>query len=158
MAPPQLTGNTPVLNVIHPLVVGFIPVLGHKTDLSAFYRINSRLGQLFDCYVPLIGEVRFNNRAGAITTGHFKFVVVNFNQNAIGFELCNNCLTRIKAVQPLIGFRGFVVNFGIRGEDIDHRQAMTLTHVVIVEIMRWRNLNAAGTKFRIHIIISNDRD
>ena len=85
-------------------------------------------------------------------------MVVNFNQYTVFFELRYNSFTRIKAVQPLIGFRGFVVNFGIRGEDIDHRQAMTLTHVVIVEIMRWRNLNAAGTKFRIHIIISNNRD
>ena len=158
MTPPQLTGDTPVLNIVHPLVVGFIPVLRHKADFAAFHCFDSRLSQLFDCHVPLIGEVWFDNRPRAIATRYFKFVIVNFNQYTVFFELRYNSFTRIKAVQPLIGFRGFVVNFGIRREDIDHRQAVTLTHVVIVEIMRRRNLNAAGTKFRIHIIISNDRD
>ena len=158
MAPPKLTGDTPVLNIVHPLVVGFIPVLRYKTNFAAFYRFDSWLRQLFDCHIPLIGEVRFDNRTRAIAARHFKFVVVNFNQRTVCFELCHNGFTRIKAVEPLIGFWRFVINFGIRGEDIDHRQAVTLTHVVIVKIVCRRNLNAAGTKLRVHIIISNDRD
>ena len=42
-------------------------------------------------------------------------------------------------------------------KDIDQWQLMTATHLVIVKIMGWGDLHAAGAKVTLDIIISDDR-
>ena len=63
MAPPQLPADTPVLDVVHPFVIGLGPVLRYETDAAAFDGFNCRFGQRFDPYVPLIGQERFDDGA-----------------------------------------------------------------------------------------------
>ena len=43
-------------------------------------------------------------------------------------------------------------------KDIDQRQLVPLTHLVVVEIMGGGDLNAAGTEGRIDILIGNNRN
>src|SRR3546814_20023180 len=40
MAPPQLAADAPVLDVVEPLEVGGLPVVGHEADATGFDRID----------------------------------------------------------------------------------------------------------------------
>ena len=49
-------------------------------------------------------------------------------------------------------------NGGIRVQDIDLAQIVALADFEVIEIMRRRDLDRTGTRFRIGIVIRNDRN
>jgi hypothetical protein len=57
---------------------------------------------------------------------------------------------------PAIRLGGVVVDGGVGGEDVDHLQAVTLAHFVVVEIVRRGDLHAAGAEGGVHVIVGND--
>ena len=158
VAPPELPGNTPVLQVAHPGEIHVLVVLGHELDVAIFHRGNGRLGQLFHGHEPLVGQVGFDDNAGAVASGHLQGVVSDFFQQAKGVQIVHDFLAGIHAVQAAIGLRHFFIEGRIRSQDVDHRQVMTLAHFIVVEVMGGGNFYAAGTKIRVHIIIGDDGD
>ena len=83
---------------------------------------------------------------------------INFFQKIERLEVDDYLLSRIKSIHPAICFRDDIIEFCVFRKDVDHREAMTLAHRVVVEVMRRGNLHAAGSEFWIHIAICNDRD
>src|SRR5690606_10566523 len=70
----------------------------------------------------------------------------------------HNFLARVEAVQPAIGGRGVVVDGGVGGQDVDHRQIVTLADLVVVEVVRGGNLHAAGAELAVNVVIRDDGD
>ena len=56
MAPPQLAGNTPILQIAHPGKVGVFPLFGDKLDGPVFDSLDCRFGERFDRDKPLIRQ------------------------------------------------------------------------------------------------------
>ena len=158
VAPPELPGNAPVLDVAHPLEVGVFPVPGHELDAAVFHRLDRRLGQRLDLHVPLVGEVGLDDLAGAVAARHHQLVVVDLLQQAGGFQVRDDVFAGLEAVHAAVGLRRLIVDVGLIGEDIDQRQVVALAHRVIVEIMRGRDLHAAGAEILVHVIVGDDRD
>ena len=91
-----------------------------------------------------------------------------------GFECLDYPLARLEAIQSGIGLRRlFAMRAGIsrKGDDrelrqdagiaikhIDQRQVMALADLVVIEIMGRGNLDAAGAKLGIDILVSNNRN
>ena len=67
MAPPQLAGDTPILQVAHPGEVHVLVVLGHELDIAIFHRFDGGLGEGLHGYKPLVGEQRLNDIARTVT-------------------------------------------------------------------------------------------
>ncbi len=80
VAPPQLPGNAPVLNIAHPGEVHVLVLFGHELDTAAFHGINGLFRQWCGFYVPLVGEVGFDHHPGAVAPGYFQFVVIDLFQ------------------------------------------------------------------------------
>ena len=51
-----------------------------------------------------------------------------------------------------------VVDVGVECEDVDGRQLMSLANGIVVEVVGGRDLDAAGTEFRVHIVVGNHRN
>src|SRR5690606_16474538 len=66
VAPPQLAGNTPVLDVTHPGEIHVFVLLGHELDAAVFHGGNGRLGQRLGGHVPLVGQPGLDHHAGAV--------------------------------------------------------------------------------------------
>ncbi len=175
MAPPELTADAPVLDVAHPAEVHVLVLLGHELDLAAFDGGDGLLGQRFGGNVPLVGQPRLDDGAGAITAGDFQRVVVDLFQQAHGVELGDDGLARIEAVHVRVAVRqvgidlvvrrpvdvehlGLGEHRGVAVEDIDQRQVMTLADLVVVEVMRRGDLHAAGTELEVDVVVGDDRD
>ena len=89
VTPPQLARDTPVLNIIEPLVVGRGPVFRDKLDFTGRYffkrDFSNRLprkmrafGRRFaHRYKPLVCEHRFDHHTGTVTAWHHQFVRLN---------------------------------------------------------------------------------
>ena len=156
MSPPKLPTNAPVLNVVHPIVVGFRPVFGDELDAAGFDGFYCRFGQRLDFYIPLIRQVRLDNGLTAVAPRDLHYIVFNLFQQPEFFEFGDNGFARIKAVHTAVGFRHLVIQGGIVVQDVVNRQVVSLTDVIVIEIMCRRYFYAAGTEFRIDVVVGDD--
>ena len=66
VSPPELPGDTPVADILHPIQIDLGKALGDKTDLPVLYRFNRRGGQRLHLHKPLLGDERFNHGVAAV--------------------------------------------------------------------------------------------
>ena len=175
MAPPQLAGDTPVLNVAHPAEVHVLVLLGHKLDAAVFNRSNRRLGQRLGGDVPLVGQPRLDDDAGAVAFGHLEGVWLNLLKQAKGVEVFDDLLARVEAVHARVGVRQSGVDLvvdaavdvehlsarqygGVLVQHVDQRQAVALADFVVVEVVGRGHLHATGTELRIAVVVGDDRN
>ena len=97
MAPPQLAADAPVLDVIHPLVVGIDPVLGVEGHGAALNRID-RLGRdaltrgvvVGDAghgHEPLVGQHGLDHLACSGANREHEFVRLDLDQKTLCFQI-----------------------------------------------------------------------
>ena len=80
MAPPQLPGNAPILNVAHPRKIQVFILLRHKPNATVLDSFNGRFCQHFGIDIPLVGQPWLDNHARPVATRHFQGVRVGFFQ------------------------------------------------------------------------------
>src|SRR4029077_100672 len=66
VAPPDLPGYAPVLDIFHPGEIGVAPPLGNDANPAAADDLHRGLGQRFDVYEPLRREIRLDHRLAAV--------------------------------------------------------------------------------------------
>ena len=103
--PPDLPGNTPVLNISHPLEIGVFPIVRNKTDITVFNSCNGWFGQGLYFNVPLISQEGFNHAARAVSTWNHQFMRLYFFQQFLSFQISDDLLSGINPVHSdiLIG-------------------------------------------------------
>ncbi len=165
MSPPQLARDAPVLNVVQPLVVGVDPVLGMELDLAGSDTFQRLLGDALAVVTgfahgdePLVGEHRFDDHAGAVAARYFEFVLLGFLEHACGFEIGDDLFACNETIQALILLGRMFVDLCIQCEDGDHLQLVTLSHRIVVEVMRRSDFHHAGAEFLVHIFVGDDGD
>ena len=173
MTPPQLPRDTPGLDVLHPLEIGFFPIFGHKAGRAGAHGSNRRLRHRLRVDIPLIGQIRLDDDAGSIAVRHGMGVRFDpFEEAEILKPLydqlsCGEALHAVQLVDKLLRAFGqtaqivFVIGkrelaFDI--ENVDLRQVVAAADFKIVEVMRRRNLHRAGALFHIGVIIRYDRN
>ena len=175
MTPPQLTGDAPVLNVAHPAEVHVLVLFGHELDAAVFNGGNGGLGQRLGGDVPLVGQPRLDDHARAVALGHLERMGFDLFEQAEGVEVFDDLLARLEAIQTGVGFRQGSVDVAVdaavdvehlgAGQDggvlvqhVDQRQAVALADFVVVEVVGRGHLHAAGTEFRVAVVVGDDRD
>ena len=157
MSPPELTGNTPVADILKPVEIRFIKMLRNKFCFSFFYCINRRTGKWFHFYKPLFGYTRLYCCSTTVTSSYVMIVVLNFYKSALFFQIFYDgfsCFISIHARILLI----FIHDFSIVCHHINNRQVMTQSNLKVIWVMCRRDFYDTGTKFHIYIIISNQRN
>ncbi len=158
MAPPDLARDAPVLDVAHPFVIGLGPVFRDELDAPVFDGLDRPVGERCDLHVPLVGEKGFDHGAGAVAARDHEFVVLDL------FEQTPRLRDRRRsACAPRIGRARGSGEPGssmlrVDGEDVDLWQVVALADFVVVEIMRRRDLHAAGAEFLVDVLVGNDRN
>src|SRR5208282_1774425 len=70
MAPPELAADAPVLQVVHPVKIGLVPMARHEADPAALDGLDCRAGERRHAHVPLVGQIRFDQGAAAVAARH----------------------------------------------------------------------------------------
>ena len=73
------------------------------------------------------------------------------------FEFGDDALARLEAVEPVIARGRRIANGRVRGQDIDLRQTMTQTDLVVVEVVGRRDLDATRAEVRVDMGIRDHR-
>ena len=172
--PPELTGDAPGLDVLQPVEIGLLPVVGDEARLSLPHRLQRRAGQRFCVHIPLIGQPGLHRHAAAVAMGHHVDMILDPFQQAEFVHARDDPFARletVKAVQ-LEGFGQFVRRLhaaqeilvvlqqqgGVGVQNVDHRQTVALAHLEVVEVVRRGDLHRAGAGFGIGVLVGDDGD
>ena len=158
-----------------------------RPALDTFDQRQAARAEVVHLHEPLVGQVRLDCLAAAVAARHLQLVRFGFHEQARGFEVGKHELARLVAVEAVVlrrngadctsapdsGFHCFsrvgcdraVINrFGItddlcfRCKNIDQRQLVAQPDLVVVEIVRRRDLDHAGTELAVDIIVGDHRD
>ena len=157
MPPPELAGNAPVADVVHPLVPGFDPILGNDLDALVIDRGNRFRRQWLRCHEPLLRHQRLDRRFAARTLAEVQRVIFDARQQPKLLDIFHDTFPRFLARKP--GIRA-----ALRGDlrvvinHLNQRQAMPLAGLEIVHVVRRRNFHHTGAELRIGDVVENDRN
>ena len=83
MSPPQLPGDAPVVDVVHPVQVNRLIVLRDDRDLAVFNHLSRTIRQRLDLDEPLRGKPRLDHRPAAIAFPDRNGVILFPNQETL---------------------------------------------------------------------------
>ena len=155
VTPPNLAGNTPVANIIHPAGVGLGEALGHELGATIVNAIHSSLNQGLHFYEPLSRNKGLYNAAAALAVTNSMGMVFDFNKIAASFQISHNVLAAFLASLTFI-FACFRSHFAIHANNNYAGQVMANAHLIVVGVVGRSDFYSAGTKFQINIAISDD--
>ena len=78
------------------------------------------------------------------------------HQQAGFLKVFQDALPCLVAIKPPVGCGGLLVHAGRGGEDVDHGQVMALAHGVVIKVVCGRDLHAARSKGRVHVVVGNN--
>ena len=175
VAPPELAGDAPVLDVSHPGEVHVLVLLRDEGDAAVLDCLDCRLGEGLRPYVPLAGEVRLDGHSAPVTVRLHHDVVLDLLEETKLLKFLDDEIARLVAVKPaellgdvaVIDVRGLAVDVvdlglvhdpGVLGEDVDHGERVALPDLVIVEVVRRGDLHAAGSLGHVGVLVAHDGD
>ncbi len=157
VAPPELTGNTPIMDVGQPLHIGLGETFRYELGLAGDDSVHSRACQRFHLHEPLLGGHRFYDGLAARAMAHSMLGFFDLHQEAGSFEISDDGFSGFITIHAAV-FAGFFIHRAIFIHDDDGRQVMSLAHFKVVRVMGRGDLHAAGAVCHVYIFIGNDRD
>ena len=127
MSPPQLTRDTPVLDILQPVLVSSLVFCRIELQLVVHYRRQRDVGKMFHLQEPLFTET-WLYRCVAVTlrVAHLINVVLYALHKSCCLEVLGNLLTTVHAVHSDIQ-RTFGRNCSVGIEDVDSLQVVSLS-------------------------------
>jgi hypothetical protein len=157
MAPPQLPGDAPVADVLHPVEVGFGKAVGDKLGLPFLHHFNGLLGQRLHFHKPLGRDDGLHIVVAAVAGAHIVGVVLHLYQVSLGVQVGHNGLPGLVAVHAFV-FAAQIVDLALVVQHPDDLQIMPQAHLEVVGVMGGGHLDAAGTEFHLGIVIGHHGD
>ena len=160
VAPPELAADAPVLDVLHPVAVGVDPVRRARTArrrLSTSSRPRLRQRRPSSRTTGRSGTARSPGRCGR-RAAPAACAAWSSTSRPCASRSASTRLARVVAVQAAVLLRRVVVDRRVRREDVDQRQAVALADLVVVEVVRGRDLDHAGAELAVDVGVGDDRD
>src|SRR5580698_7510395 len=142
MPPPELARDAPVVNVPHPLEVGFCVLFRREPDIALLDGSDGFICEGLNLYEPLCRKARFHHALATVALADGVNVVFRAYQQALRLKVGENSLARRIAVQTCV-CAALGVNLRRLIHHIDGGQSMPLTERKVIGIVRRRNLYCA---------------
>ena len=98
VTPPDLPGDTPVMNILKPVQICSVKALRHKLQLAFIDRRDGGLGQFIHPDKPLLFDHRLNRRMTAVMCSDRMDMLLYLDQIAALFQVFDNLFTRFITV------------------------------------------------------------
>ena len=154
VAPPELTGDAPVADVVHPVEVGLGEALRHEFDLAVLDDADGLLRERGHLHEPLFGgdglHVAVASVAGADAVG----VVLDLDEVALGLKVRDYGLAGLVAVHAVILAAVYYLRVVVEDEDVV--EVVPLGDLEVVRVVAGRHLDAAGAEVHLDVVVSDD--
>ena len=148
--PPELPGNAPIVNLVHPIEINLLVVLGSDAHPPLFHHADGRLRQGLHLQEPLRGKQRLNHRVTALARAHAEGIVFDFFQQPLIAQVLNHGLARLVAIKSLVGLPGVGGHARVLINHHHPRQVVPLGNSIVIQIVCGRHLHRARAKLRVH--------
>ena len=157
MAPPQLTGDAPVTDVLHPVRINFREALRNKLRLAVVHDAQRLFGQRLHLYKPLSGNDRLDVAVAAVAGADIVVIRLDLHEVALRLEVGDDLLARLIAVEALI-FAAVLIDDALVVEDADDLEVVAQADLKVVRVVSRRHLDAAGAEVHLGIVVRHDGD
>ena len=156
MTPPQLTRDTPILNVLQPVLVGVHVFLRIELQFAVQYGWEGDVGKVLHLEEPLQRETGLDSCIRvALRIAHLIDIVLDLLHQSGFLQVLGNLLAADHTVHTDVD--GTLLGDGAIGvEDVDGLQVMRLAQHIVVGVVGWRHLQTAGTELDIHVTVFNN--
>jgi len=103
VSPPELARDGPVADVLEPAEVHRLPARRHEAHLAGPLGLDGPIGQGPHSHEPLGGDERLDDRVAARADRQCVSVVLDLLQQALRFEVGDDALSRVEAVETRVG-------------------------------------------------------
>ena len=157
MSPPQLAADTPVLDILQPVLIGILIFGWIEFQVIIHYRRQSHIGKVLHLEEPLHGELRLDCYVG--TFGETDLIGIGFHlfQQPGTLQVFLNLLAYIEAVHAYVQ-SGCFAQRTVVVEDVDSGQVVFLAQHIVVDIVCRSYLQTARTELHVYIIILDNRN
>mmetsp|Transcript_5375 Transcript_5375/g.14421 ORF Transcript_5375/g.14421 Transcript_5375/m.14421 type:complete len:204 (+) Transcript_5375:2375-2986(+) len=156
MAPPKLSRNAPVPDVVHPVKPGFFKHIRNDFQLSIADSPGTGCTHFFATHIPLRHEHGFDHITAPRAHSEPHSVVFFTAKLTYLFQLSFNFSPRYVTRHSCKHSSIFVHTSGCV-HHIDFGQTMPSSACKIIRVVRWSDLDCSGTKFHIdELAIRND--
>ena len=157
MAPPQLTGDAPVADILHPVRINFCEALRNKLRLAVVHDAQRLFGQRLHLYEPLGGDDRLDVAVAAVTGADIVVIRLDLHEVALLLKVGDDLLARLIAVKALI-LAAVLVDDTLIVEDADDLKVVAQADLKVVRVVSRRHLDAAGAEVHLGIVVRHDGD
>ena len=154
MPPPELTGDAPVMDVLHPVEVGLREALGHKLDAPVLDDVYRFLGKRSHLDEPLRARERLNDRAAAVAAADIVAVRLDLDKVALLLEVGNDGLSRLVAIHAVV--LAAVYDLRVLVYALYLLEVMAQADLIVVRVMAGRHLDGAGAEAELDIVVRDD--
>ena len=155
--PPELAGDAPVSDPLHPVVVDLREALGGEFDLFAGDGVDGGLCERLHADEPLLGDDGLHRALAAVAVPDVVAVRLDLHEGAAGFEVFDDAFAGGEAIHPLV-FARFPVHRAVVVHHADDFQIVAKPHFEVVGVVRGRDLDRARAEFHVDVIVGDDRD
>jgi len=156
MPPPQLPGDAPVANVVHPVKIRGFPGRGNDPGLFLHHGGDGLFGQGFDFHKPLFGHHRFDIRFTAVALTDIVRVRLRADEIAFFFQIGDHIFARLITILPFV-LSAMLIDDSLPVHDGNDFQIVALSHGKIVGIGTGGDLHRARAEIHRHIVVGDDR-
>ena len=158
VTPPELTGNTPVTDVLKPVGICVLPLLRMEYNLPFLPCIQGLLCQRAHLYEPLVGKERLHHSLAA--------VAMTYRVNQLLLSLEKTLVLKVLVDQLSGGCTGhtpvFLRAVAVKGavwiKNIDNLKVVPLAYFPVVRVVGRGDLNHTGSEFPVYICVGYDGD
>ena len=157
VAPPELAGNAPILDVFHPVIIRLRHAIGNELDAAVAHAVHSRAGQRLHLHEPLLGHARLHDGSAAVARADVVLDVLHAHEEALLLEIMYNGLARFQAAHAAV-LAAVFVDAAVLVHDVDDFQIVAQAHFEVVRVMGRGDFDDAGSEIAFHIGIGDDGD
>ena len=158
VSPPELAGDTPVTDVLHPVGIGVFPSLGIESDVPVLPCGKGLVSHTAHRYEPLLGKIGLNHRVTAVAVSHVVGMILDADEVSAGLKVGDDELTGLNGIESAVLFRHVLIECSVRIEEVDGLKAVTPSALPVVGVMGRCDLNHTGTEFLIDEAVCDDGD
>ena len=150
VTPPELTGDTPVLDAGEPVLIGLDIIVWDELHLALSACLKSGLTHLLHADEPLWLHHRLYCRMASVVGSDCMGVRYYLHQEAELIEIIDHCLPGFITVHACV-LAALVIHGTVIIEYIYLFEIVSLAYLEVVRIVCRRDLHAAGSEFLVYV-------
>ncbi len=154
---PELAGDAPVADVLHPVEVDLGEAVGHELDAAAGHRLDGRRRQGGHVKEPLLAHQRLDQGVAALAVADAVGVGLRLHQIAAFLQVFDDGGAAFEAVHPLVAAR-VLSHRRVEGDADDGLQVVALADLKVHDVVAGGYLESAGAEGGVDRFVGDDGD